>query len=79
MRSEETRVALTDLSMMASTSSMRSRNISLLVYLTPVLLHGMLESWPVGSLELTLAEGKGRSDKQWHRSLWTNKCITLTH
>lgn len=51
---------LTDLSMMASTSSIKSRNISLLVYFTPVLLHGTLESWPVGSVELTLQSGKGK-------------------
>ena len=30
-----------------------------MVYLTPVLLQGTLESWPVGRVELTLG-GKGR-------------------
>ena len=45
---------LTDLSMIASTSSIRSKKISLLVYFTADLLQGTLDSWPVGSVELTL-------------------------
>lgn len=47
-----------DLSMIASTSSTTSKYASLLVYLTPVLRHGMLDSCPVGSFSLTLRRRK---------------------
>lgn len=39
---------------MASTSSTTSKYASLLVYLTPVRLHGTFDNWPVGNVALTL-------------------------
>ena len=43
-----------DLSIIASTSSITSKYASLLVYFTPERRQGTLDSWPVGSVALTL-------------------------
>lgn len=45
---------LPDLSRMASISSITSKYASLLVYLTPARLHGILDNWPVGNVSPTL-------------------------
>jgi len=42
------------LSMIASTSSTKSKYASLFVYLTPVRRHGTLDNWPLGNVALTL-------------------------
>lgn len=56
-----------DLSRMASISSITSKYASLLVYLTPARLHGMLDNWPVGNVSPTLLlPGKHTKNTQKH-------------
>lgn len=44
--------------MLYGLTSQNQKCTSFVVYLTPALLHGMLDSWPVGRVELTLKVDK---------------------
>lgn len=54
-----------DLSTIASISSVTSKYASLLAYLTPARLHGMLDSWPCGNVSPTLLPPEKETKPRW--------------